>query len=97
MNENSQQATGVLWRLADRYGSGGGMVVLNGTALTSAYLGASWPVVVVLAITAGVTTLAVGLLRSVVPQDSPDRLEWWRVLLGRHRSRRPPVQSGDEE
>jgi len=64
---------------------GSGALAIGGTAgCVSAlvHVGAPWWVIVVVAVSASV----VGVVQLVFPQDSHDRLDWWRDRR-RHRER----------
>ncbi|MFF3312998.1 hypothetical protein [Streptomyces sp. NPDC002952] len=46
--------------------------------LTIALAGAPWPMVLVLALAGLIVVLIQSSLQALIPQDSSDRLEWWR-------------------
>ncbi|MFG2386397.1 hypothetical protein [Streptomyces avermitilis] len=62
------------------------------SVLTVALAGAPWPMVLTLALAGLLVVLIQSALQAFIPQDSGDRLEWWRSYWS-HRTTGHPNRS----
>jgi hypothetical protein len=66
---------------------GGGTIAATGATISGmAYAGAPWWAIAAVATVFVLLGAVVGLVQALVPQDSGDRLEWWRDRR-RHQTR----------